>query len=231
MIDITPMDDPWHLDFADLDSEPMHYRNYAVRAFRLSPSQFLLRGVVDDRKAGKNWVPWDDRPMVIHHMVLDMVVSYPGLVIESAKAVVDQHPQPHCPSIEPHYQGLVGLSIARGFTHKVRELFGGPKGCTHVTALVQAMAPVAMQATWGMDQMNRRDAFAAEGHDVEREMLPPRSTEDRVHSSMRSINTCHVFAEDGLYVSRLRQGIANPVPLTVQRRLAEHGLAPETFNE
>ena len=45
---------------------------------------------------------------------------------------------------------LVGLSIARGFTHRVRELFGGPRGCTHTTALLQAMAPIAMQCFWSM---------------------------------------------------------------------------------
>jgi len=40
---------------------------------------------------------------------------------------------------------LKELSIARGFTHKVRGLFGGPRGCTHTTALSQAMAPEAIQ--------------------------------------------------------------------------------------
>ena len=58
-----------------------------------------------------------------------------------ADVVFEAHPHTTCPAIIEHYQGLVGLSIARGFTHQVRELFGGPRGCTHTTALLLAMAP------------------------------------------------------------------------------------------
>ena len=80
----------------------------------------------------------------------------------SANAALETHPHAACPRIEDHYQHLIGLSIARGFTHKVRELFGGPRGCTHTTALLQAMAPVAIQSMWSFrvegDPRGRRPA-------------------------------------------------------------------------
>ena len=221
---VEPVDDPWRLDFADIESEPIHRRNYAVRAFRLSPDRILIRGVVDDRKNGDIWVPWDPTPLVIHHMILDLVVDYPSLVIASATAAMEVHPHEICHHIAPKYELLEGVSIARGFTHKVREVFGGPKGCTHVTALLQAMAPVAMQATWAMAGADRRAAAATTGFDVEREMLPPSSRADEVAGAMRSLNTCHVFAEDGGYVRNLRLGVPTPMPVTIKRRYAKHGL-------
>jgi hypothetical protein len=42
------------------------------------------------------------------------------------------------------------MSIARGFNAKVRELFGSSRGCTHIGALLAAMAPVAIQTGWSM---------------------------------------------------------------------------------
>ena len=76
----------------------------------------------------------------------------------------ETHPHTECVSIVDAYRGLVGLSITRGFTHKVRELFGGPRGCTHTTALLMAMAPVAVQCIWSMNVVelpSRRTADAA----------------------------------------------------------------------
>jgi len=45
----------------------------------------------------------------------------------------------------PHYESLVGLSIARGFTHKARELFGGPRGCSHILTLAP---PPSLDPKW-----------------------------------------------------------------------------------
>jgi hypothetical protein len=209
----------------------MHLRNYAVRAFRQSATQLVIRGVVDDRKPGDTWVPWDDQPLVMHHMVVDITVSFPELVIIEARTRFETFPNAGCPGIEAHYERLTGLSIARGYTHKVRELFGGPKGCAHVTALLQAMAPVAIQSRWAMYMEDRRVHAAADGFDVDHELLPPPSREQRIDGSLRNLNTCHVFAEDGPYVADLRQGIAGPTPLTIGRRFQELGLDSSAFGD
>jgi hypothetical protein len=227
-INVEPAGDPWHLDFADIEFEPIHLRNYAVRAFRRSPSQVLIRGVVDDRKDGSIWVPWDHTPMVVHHMIIDLVVDYPSLAIVSAEAAMEVHPHEICHHIAPKYHLLAGVSISRGFTHKVREMFGGPKGCTHVTALLQAMAPVAMQATWAMAAADRQAAAAAAGFDVEHEMLPAPSHDEMIAGAMRSLNTCHVFDGEGAYVKGLQQGIPTPMPVTIKRRYAKHGISWES---
>ena len=67
-------------------------------------------------------------------MQIEMKVKVPELEITDVKAGFETHPHTSCPRILDHYKNLVGLSIARGFTLKVRELFGVPRGCTPITA-------------------------------------------------------------------------------------------------
>ena len=94
------------------------------------------------------------------------------LELERVVTHFEHHPREECPSITAHYDELVGLSIARGFTHRVRELFGGPRGCTHTTALLQAMAPIGMQCFWSMK------AAAAKVAGLPDPLLDPRRNQD-----------------------------------------------------
>jgi hypothetical protein len=135
--DIVP-----HPEGVDPDTDLIHERAYVVRAYRKDAHTLLLRGAVRDQKPPGLYVPNDPEPLTVHHMIVDLHIEVPSLEIVQAKAVLQTHPHANCTRIEDHYENLVGLSIARGFTHKVRELFGGPRGCTHTTALLQAMAPV-----------------------------------------------------------------------------------------
>ena len=113
------------------------------------------------------------------------------------------------------------MSIARGFTHKIRELFGGPRGCTHTTALLQAMAPVAIQSIWSFNMAQAR----AEGERSARSA----PTRHGRRALMANANTCHVWAEDGEHVAGLRAGGTMDVPLWISKRFDELGrrdLAP-----
>ena len=58
------------------------------------------------------------------------------------------HAFPHteCPTIETAFAGLVGLSVARGYTREVQARFGGPRGCTHLEHLARSLGPVVIQA-------------------------------------------------------------------------------------
>ena len=216
----------WSSGHADLlppdpDLEPLHQREYLVRAWRLDPSTLLLRGAVMDVKPGEPFAARieaaggtdDGRLMTVHHMVVDLHVNFPDLVINSAEVLFEVHPQPACPLVSANYEGLVGLTIARGFTHKVRELFGGPRGCTHTTALLQAMAPVALQCMFSMRSGSPgRDGEPAGGS------FPAQS------SFMR--DTCHVWSEEGDLWQGVLAGQAPPIPLPMQARVSEAGLPP-----
>lgn len=202
---------------ADPELEPLHQRDYQVRAWKIDDSSMLIRGAVMDLKPGAPFAEAireaggddDDGPLAMHHMVVDLFVSFPDLTITDASVVFETHPQPGCPAVAPRYRELVGLSIARGFTHEVRRRFGGPRGCTHTTALLQAMAPVAVQCLFSM----RRSG-----------PVPAGGSGQGGSSFMR--DTCHVWAEEGELWQAVTMGQSPPVALPLQERMRRAGLEP-----
>lgn len=202
--------------------EVLHDREYRVRAFRTADDRLLIRGAVRDQKPPGMYVPDDPEPLTMHHMVVEVEIAFPSLVIESARAVLAIHPHSECPQIEEHYDKLVGLSIARGFTHKVRELFGGPRGCTHTTALIQAMAPVAVQCFWSMRASNARRA----GADAP---FAPTEDESAAVAWRYNVGSCHVWDPEGPLVAAVEDGGEIEVPLQIQRRMRELGREPDEW--
>jgi len=196
------------------DLELVHERAYIVRAYRRGLDHLVLRGAVRDQKPAGLYLPDDPDPMTMHHMVVDLRIAVPSLTIEEVDVKLHTHPHDECPGIELAYQKLVGLSIARGFINKVRELFGGPRGCTHTTALLQAMAPVAIQSMWSF----RAAAAESEGG------TPFGTEESREISIMANLNTCHVWAEDGELIPKLRAGGEMERPVWIRKRMEELGL-------
>lgn len=213
--DIAP-----HPEGIDPADELIHERAYVVRAYRKGTDTLVLRGSVRDQKPPGLYVPSDPEPLTVHHMIVDLTISVPSLEITGAKAVLETHPHAACPRIEDHYGKLVGLSIARGFTHKVRELFGGPRGCTHTTALLQAMAPVAVQSMWSF-----RVAQAKENGNPSAFSSP----ESRQGALMMNLNTCHIWAEDGEQVASIRNNEPMEIPVWIEQRFAKLGLDPSSW--
>lgn len=204
--------------------EILHDREYRVRAYRKGDDVVLIRGAVRDQKPPGLYFADDPSPLTIHHMQLDIEVRYPTMEIVSVDVAFETHPNNECPNITRHYDELIGLSVARGFTHKVRELFGGPRGCTHTTALLQAMAPVAVQCIWSLHASNarRRDRTGAE---------PPASTGDRSELWKMNVNTCHVWAEDSEVLASVKAGEDIGPPLFASERMVTLGLKPEDWRK
>ena len=209
--DIAP-----HPEGIDPLTDLIHERSYVVRAYHKDDSTLWLRGAIRDQKPPGLYIADDDEPLTVHHMVLDLHISVPMLEITYANVVMETHPHSNCPQIEDHYHNLVGLSIARGFTHKVRELFGGPRGCTHTTALLQAMAPVAVQSMWSFRMVAARDGGTNGAT----------SPDARARAMATNLNTCHIWDEDGEQVASIRRGEPMEVPVWIKKRFAELGRDP-----
>lgn len=212
-----------HPEGVDPTDQLIHERAYVVRAYFKNAERLLMRGAVRDQKPPGLYVPEDPEPLTVHHMIVDLEIAMPTLEIVGANAALEVHPHAACPRIEDHYQNLVGLSIARGFTHKVRELFGGPRGCTHTTALLQAMAPVAIQSTWSFRARVARQT--GQGNS------PWNTPEAREKGLMFNLNTCHIWAEDGEQVAAVRAGEPMEVPVWIQKRFEKLGLDPNSWRE
>ncbi len=213
-----------HPDGLNPEDDLVHERSYVVRAYRKDDSTLWLRGAVRDQKPAGLYVPTDTEPLTVHHMIVDMHIALPSLEIVWANAALETHPHTNCPRIEDHYQNLIGLSIARGYTHKVRELFGGPRGCTHTTALLQAMAPVAIQSMWSFRVLAARAAGAS---GAKPDFTSP---ESRMRAMAMNINTCHIWDENGEQVTNIKAGVPMEIPVWVVKRYGELGLDPTSWH-
>ena len=200
----------------DDDLDILHTRNYETRVYLLDDEHLLVRGAVSDMKPPGIYVEDDPEPMEMHQLHVELQVRLEGLEIVDANVVFETHPHTACPRITEHYKELIGLSIARGFTHKIRELFGGPRGCTHTTALLQSMAPAVVQSTWSVTMRKRREAGIALGA----------MDGDRAIAFERNINTCHVWADDGEHIAAIRRGEPTEPLIQVAERLVELGRDP-----
>ena len=127
------------------DLEEIHTRDYETKIYRLSEDELLVRGAVSDRKPPGLYVTDDPDELEVHQMQVELRVAFPSLEITAARVVFESHPHANCPMIAADYEKLVGLSIARGFLRKTKDLFGGANGCTHTNALIQAMAPAIVR--------------------------------------------------------------------------------------
>lgn len=199
----------------DASLEEVHTRRYETRVYRLSAEELLVRAAVSDTKPPGLYIEGDPDDLEIHQMQIELRVAYPRLVITSARVVFETHPHTTCPLIADAYTQLVGLSISRGFTAKVRELFGGDRGCTHTNALLQAMAPAVVQSVWSLSV---REGTTLSGG---RSKLTVAEREQRIAGNL---NTCHVWAESGGHVEKLRRGdVSEFPPLPVKDRLRALG--------
>ena len=194
----------------------IHTRQYQVQAFRMSDERFLLRGAIVDEKPAGLYIENDPAPIWMHHMIVELQIVYPTFLIEKASVEFKNHPHLGCTNITDHYKKLEGMSIARGFNAKVRELFGSSRGCTHIGALLAAMAPVAIQTGWSM-----RVGTAMTGEDSAQSAQDLQ--EQRVKQFASTINTCHIWDENGAMVAKVRAGEEIEMPLPVVRRLRDLG--------
>jgi len=201
------------------DHMRIHTRRYEVRAYHMADDRLMLRGAVVDEKPIGLYIEHDPDPLWMHHMILDLEIHFPTLVIQKASVTFREHPHIGCTNIVDHYKKLVGMSITRGFNAKVKELFAGPRACTHTTALLQAMAPVAVQSMWSMRVASART----------RGESPDQMGEGPQTAS--PINTCHMWEESGELATAVREGREIEIPLSISKRLRTLGLTDEVWRE
>lgn len=206
----------------DDDLELLHTRNYETKVYLLNDDELLVRGAVSDLKPPGLYVAGDPEALEMHQMQIELRVTLKGLTITAARVLFETHPHSSCPIIANDYEKLVGISIARGFNHKIRDLFGGPRGCTHTNALLQSMAPAVVQSTWSVSIRKSRAG------DVP---LGAKTQEERERRVMANANTCHVWDEQGEHVAALRRGESSGYPpLSVRDRLRELGHDDEQWD-
>ena len=192
----------------------IHQRTYATEAFDEGGDVMRVHGrLVDTKPFGLTLS--DGGLLVIHDMVLDLFVDSNSFEIVGVEADMDVHPYQLYTAVLASDQQLVGVSIARGYSRKVRELFGGPNGYSHLGSLLLAMGPVAVQASWSLGNLHRDPIELVENttDPIERE-----------RQLSMNVNTCHVWREDGENITNIRQGNRPSLPNWEVGRLRELGV-------
>lgn len=189
----------------------LHTRRYDTTVYR-DGDDLKVVGLVHDVKPAGLYIVDDPEPLGIHQMQVVLTVDTSLLTITDAEVTFTINPHESCPTITEHYRQLIGLSVTRGFSRSVRELFGGPRGCSHTTALLLAMGPVVTQSLWSMRVLQSRESgdnpFANDGEDT---------------ALLANLNTCHIWAEDSEHVANVRAGTWTDVPVWIKTRYAELG--------
>ena len=169
---------------------PIHRRTIDYQAFEEGDSIRVEARLQDTRP----WAAGTSAVEQVHDMELHVTVSKGTMTITEASARMNRFPHVECPQITPAFDGLIGLNIARGYTRAVQEKFGRQFGCTHLETLARALGPVVIQSV--------TSCLAARVERGEIEDLMSGQTP----SDPWALNTCHIWAEDGIAVSKIKLG-------------------------
>jgi len=129
----------------------LHRRTIEIQGYKRADGLYDIEGHLLDTK------PYDFRLAAgirtagepIHSMWLRITVDR-TLTIVDAQAAMDAMPYvDHCDAIVPAYRALVGLQIRSGYQQRLKELFGGVRGCTHISELAASLATAAFQTMAG----------------------------------------------------------------------------------
>lgn len=132
---------------AEVFREKVHTRTIELNGYRRSDGLWDIEGHLKDVRHHDIVMRSEVRPAgaALHEMVVVITVD-DELNIRAARAETRASPYPGtCENIAPDYAGLVGLRVAGGFKKELARLFGGLRGCTHITELLGSMATAAMQ--------------------------------------------------------------------------------------
>jgi hypothetical protein len=176
--------------------KPIHTRTISVTTYPEDERTIVVEGRLrDDRLQEIFSVTTEEKipPGVVHEIVLRLLVRGPRLTIEDLEVEYVHMPRDECRETLDSLRPLVGRSISPGFTSHVKKAFGGPRGCTHLNALLIAMAPAAVQGFWN--------------HAVSRKM----STEKAAHvmDTRLLVDSCRVWRSDGPLVEELGRVLAS----------------------
>jgi hypothetical protein len=173
-----------------ITGEKLHTRTMTVSTFLLDERRMLVEGTIrDERFQEYHTVAGQALPAgVFHHMTIRLQVQAATLLIEEIAVEMETCPEEVCRETLHCLDAIKGLSIAKGFTMKVKKLAGGKQGCTHLMELLLVMAPAAFQGQLAF--VGRKPAV----FDLERARAV----------IARLIDTCHAWREGGLFAERFK---------------------------
>ena len=171
--------------------EAVHTRSIVCRSFRRDDGLLDIDGRFIDTR------PFDydsdfrgpcQAGSALHNMQLRLTIAR-DRTIAALVSAMPSTPYVGCPGVNPNFQRLVGLSIAKGFRKAMRERVGGIDGCTHITALLDGMSAAAVQA------------FASNAYAPKKPGLPEPV---RIWKLDALVDTCYSYRADGEVMQQMK---------------------------
>jgi hypothetical protein len=157
---------------------PVHTRSLTAVLRQRGAGRVWVRGdVIDLRKTGFNGLLGDlQTPGIIHHMQIRAEVDAGRRVLEhleTAQPVVAVEPGERtggvsCRDSAPRLQALVGERFDSDFLSRLGEVYGGPRGCTHLLTLFHLIASTLPRALDLEQARAREQAARADGEPIYR---------------------------------------------------------------
>jgi len=85
------------------------------------------------------------RGEAIHEIGVRVTIDNTMTVIGVASSADATPFKGSCERILPDYSKIIGLNLFDGFLKTVKEMFGGTRGCTHVSELLMSLPTAALQ--------------------------------------------------------------------------------------
>jgi Protein of unknown function (DUF2889) len=167
-----------------VNDTPVHRRTISVESYPEGETLQVVGRLRDER-------PGQESHQLVHDMELILRVSLQDMRITGAEAQMHAFPHDECPFVAPKFAELTGLSIARGFTRALRELFAGVSGCQHLHELARVTGPAVFQANAALRSSQMEAARVA----------------PNAEATMRAMaGMCHVWSADGVGSQKLEFG-------------------------
>lgn len=156
-----------------------HCRTIVIEGYRREDGLWDIEGHLKDVRDVDTELRAGHWPAgsTVHEMVVRMTITSDFDIVDT-QALTVAAPYPGvCGTIAPDYQRLNGVRIKAGFRREVLTLFGGLRGCAHISELLITMGTGAIQTV---------------------------TSELDLHATTRpaQIDGCHALASTGASVAR-----------------------------
>ena len=167
----------------------IHARNIEISTYEYDDEYIVVEGELKEDALIAIYISGEKhQPHTVHNMIIRMLIECSSLTIKEINVEMPGITYDECIETSNSLDMIKGLRISPGFTSKVKKSLKGNKRCVHLTTLLLAMAPAAMQGFWVYSAREPR------GKGVSSDMI-----KDYL------IDSCWVWRRDGELVSRLKQ--------------------------
>jgi len=137
----------------------LHLRSVALEGFKRSDGLWDIEARIVDTKD-------QDYPLssglrrpgeAVHDMSARVTIDAKMNILEAAVCTDAAPYMGHCDSVPPDYSRVVGLNLFHGFRKAVKDLYGGTRGCAHVSELLMQLPTVALQ-TFASEVLDNDDS-------------------------------------------------------------------------